>query len=64
MFGGGRFGKGIVRESRRPAGKAAQEAPAGVRDAIVARKPGNSGGAKGGREANAKAPWEAKKDPR
>lgn len=54
VVGGSGSGKDGVVNAGDLRGEAPRDtgAPAGVRAAIVARKPGNSGGAKGGREAN------------
>lgn len=53
MVGGGRPGKGCGVNAGDLPGQDAERHPTGVRVAIVAMRPGNSGGAKGGREANA-----------
>ena len=60
MVGGSRSGKGCGCECRRPVGdrigtlkpeRVKEPSLTGVRTAIVARKSGNSDGAKGGRKA-------------
>lgn len=53
MVGGGRSGKGCGVNAGGLPGQDAEGHPAAFRAAIVAMSPGNSGGAKGGREANA-----------
>ena len=54
MFGDGRFGKGCdVNAGDLPSQKA-ERLSAGVRATIVARKSGNSDGAKGARKADAR----------
>ena len=51
VVGGSRLERGGACEDGRPAGAGRTEVrPVGVRAAIVAEKPGNAGGAKGGRE--------------
>jgi len=57
MVGDSMFGKESTRKDGRPAAiDGPQGRAAGVRAAIVVKKPGNAGGAKGGRKANGRKP--------
>ena len=57
VVGGSRSGKGSAREDGRPDGTDhRQRCPSGVRAAVGAGKPGNAGGAKGGRKADGTKP--------
>ena len=57
VVGGSRLGKGSACEDGRPGRTDRwQQRRPGVRAAIVARKPGNAGGAKGGRKTNGLKP--------
>ena len=57
VVGGSRLGRGSVREDGRPDRKDHRSrCLSGVRAAVVARKPGNAGGAKGGRKTNGPKP--------
>ena len=57
VVGGSRLSKGSAREDGRPVrADYWKQCRAGVRAAIVVRRPGNAGGAKGGRKTNGTKP--------